>query len=64
METTSFKDKLLLTLNQASEYANIGIHKMREISKEHNEMTVFVGNKRMIKRSALEKFIEDAVYSI
>ena len=46
METISFKDKLLLTLNQASEYANIGIHKMREISKEHDEMTVFVGNKR------------------
>lgn len=64
METIPIRERLLLTLTQAAEYANLGVNKMRIISEENDKMTVFVGNKRMIKREALENFINEAVYSI
>ena len=64
MDAIPIRERLLLTLTQAAEYANLGVNKMRSISDENDKMTVFVGNKRMIKREELENFINEAIYSI
>lgn len=64
MDAIPIRERLLLTLAQAAEYANLGVNKMRSISDENDKMTVFVGNKRMIKREELENFINEAIYSI
>lgn len=57
-------EKITLTLEEASEYSNIGICKLREITDSDPEsLVLWVGKKRLIKRKALEKYIEQ-VYSI
>jgi len=54
----------LLTLKEASIYTGIGINKLREMSNERDcNYVFFVGNKRMFKREALLRFIEEA-YSV
>lgn len=53
-----FYHKICLTLEEASQYSGIGIHKMRQLCDEHEELTVWNGTKRMIKREKLEKFLE------
>jgi hypothetical protein len=63
METKELQ-VLLLTLAEAAKYVGIGINKMREISNDNDEMTIFIGNKRMIKRKVLEQYIDNAMYSI
>ena len=56
--------KPLLTLKEASRYMGIGINKLREMSNERNcDYVLFVGRKRMFKREALLKFIEES-YSV
>lgn len=45
-------------------YSNIGIHKLREITdKDDKQLVLWVGSKRLIKRKALEKYIDQS-YSI
>lgn len=63
MEVKEFQ-ALLLTLAEAAKYVGIGINKMREISNDNDDMTIFIGSKRMIKRKVLEKYIDNAMYSI
>ena len=54
--------KPLLTLREAAVYT--GINRLRQMSNEPNcDYVLFVGNKRMLKRQALMKFLE-RVYSI
>lgn len=56
--------KPLLTLREASTYIGIGINKLRDMSNERNcDFVLFVGRKRMFKREALVKFLENA-YSV
>ena len=56
--------KPLLTLKEASLYTGIGINKLRDMSNERNcNNVLFVGQKRMFKRVALLKFLEEA-YSV
>ena len=56
--------KPLLTLKEASLYTGIGINKLRDMSNERNcNYVLFVGRKRMFKRVALLKFLEEA-YSV
>ena len=56
--------KPLLTLKEASRYTGIGINKLREMSNErYCDYVLFVGRKRMLKREALLKFIEES-YSV
>lgn len=53
-----------LTLEEAAAYSCIGINKLREITNEKNcSFVLFVGNKRLIKRCLLDKYLEQA-YSI
>ena len=56
--------KPLLTLKEASLYTGIGINKLRDMSNERNcNYVLFVVRKRMFKRVALLKFLEEA-YSV
>ena len=57
-------EKMNLTLAEAAEYSNIGVNKLREISKEDNcPFVLWIGNKRLIKRKRFDAYIEQA-YSI
>ena len=50
-----------LTLEEAAAYSGIGVNKLREISNEQDcKFVLWVGNKRLIKRSLLDRFFEDA----
>lgn len=53
-----------LTIYEASEYSNIGMHKLREITdKEDCNYVLWVGNKRLIKRKLFDDYLKD-IYSI
>ncbi len=56
--------KPLHTLKEAAIYTGIGINKLRDMSNERNcDYVLFVGRKRMFKRVALLKFLEQS-YSV
>ena len=56
--------KPLLTLKEASQYTGIGINKLRDMSNERDcNYVLFVGRKRMFKREALLKFLDQS-YSV
>lgn len=63
-EVLTLDQKPLLTLKEAAEYTGIGINKLRELSNERNcNYVLFVGRKRMFKREALVRFLEE-LYSV
>ena len=52
--------KFALTLEEAAAYFGIGINRLREISNEKNcGFVLFVGTKRLIKRSKSETYLEN-----
>lgn len=54
-------EKLNLTVEEASEYSNIGVNKIREISNDDNcPFVLWIGNKRLIKRRKFDKYLEKA----
>lgn len=54
-------EKANLSLEEASAYTGIGIHKLREMSDvRHCDFVLWVGNKRLLKRKNLDEFIERA----
>lgn len=60
----SLCQKYALTVEEAAEYFNIGQSKLREISRAKDcPFVLWVGNKRLIKRVACERFLNN-VYSI
>lgn len=60
--TVPIWEKVTLTIEEASEYSNIGINKLREVSNDPRCGFVFyVGTKRLIKRKEFEKFISENV---
>lgn len=64
MKEVPIWEKTALTIEEAAAYSNIGIHKLREITdKDDSSLVLWVGKKRLIKRKALEKYI-DQTYSI
>ena len=56
METTE-NQKVLLTLKEAAEYFGIGINTLRRLTNKHTSLCIFNGNKRMIKRKNMEKWL-------
>ena len=57
-------EKPYLNLEEASSYFNIGVNKLRELTNDNNcKFVLWNGNKRLIKRKALESFL-DSSYSI
>ena len=52
-------EKANLTIEEAAEYSNVGIHKIYELANKPDcEFVLFVGKKRLIKRKKFEKFLE------
>lgn len=63
MPNIPLSEKLNLTLKEASEYSGIGLNRLREISEDNSELVLFIGRKRLIKRKALERYLEKS-YSL
>lgn len=64
MKEVPIWEKIALTVEEAATYSNIGTHKLREITdKDDKQLVLWVGSKRLIKRKALEKYIDQS-YSI
>lgn len=61
-ETVPIKDKLNLTIEEAAEYSNIGINKINEMAKDPKcPFVLYVGRKKLIKRTAFEKYINNTL---
>ena len=57
-------EKANLSLEEAAAYFGIGINKLRDMTNDENwPFVLWNGNKRLIKRKQLERFLETA-YSI
>lgn len=52
-------EKVLLTVEEAASYSNIGINKISELlNNPLCEFVLYVGKKRLVKRKEFEKYIE------
>ena len=59
----SIKDKLNLTIKEASLYSNIGESTIRNLLKEKGcPFLLKIGNKQLIKRREFEIFLKDKHY--
>lgn len=57
-EKVKIPEKLNLTIEEAAEYSNIGIKRLRELCAMPGcRFTLRVGTKTLIKRSEFEKYI-------
>lgn len=55
-------EKVLLTIEEAAAYSNIGVNKIREISNDPRcPFIIYNGNRRLIKRREFEKYLEKIV---
>ena len=53
-------EKMTLTLEEAAAYSNIGINKIRELTKEIDcDFVVYIGKKRLIKRKEFERYVSE-----
>ena len=51
-----------LTLEEAAEYSNIGVNKLREISNSPKcPFVIYIGRKRLIRRKEFEKYIGNQI---
>ena len=52
-------EKVLITVEEAASYSNIGINKISELlNNPLCEFVLHVGKKRLVKRKEFEKYIE------
>ena len=57
-------EKATLSLEEAAAYFGIGFNKLRDMSNDENcPFVLWNGSKRLLKRKALEKYLESS-YSI
>lgn len=57
-------EKSNLTIEEAAAYFSIGENKLRELTSDENcKFVLWIGTKRLIKRHAFEKYLEQA-YSL
>lgn len=64
MKVVPIWEKSNLTLEEAAAYSGIGTGKLREITNDKNcNFVLWVGNKRLIKRKLLDKYLEEC-YSV
>lgn len=62
MEKLPITEKVLLTVNEASEYIGVGHTAIRRfLEGREDEFCVRVGNRILIKREKFRKYIEDNV---
>ena len=56
--TVLIKDKVLLSVREATAYSNIGINKLDSLLREPNcPFVLFVGTKKLVKRKEFEAFL-------
>ena len=56
-------EKFILTINEASEYFNLGRDKLYSLAKEHgNNFVLHNGRNILLKRKQLEKYLEQNTY--
>ena len=54
----SIADKALLTLEEAADYFNIGMNKLRELTgDDHCPFVLWNGSKRLIKREPFKEYL-------
>lgn len=59
-ETVPIPQKLLLTVDEAAEYSNIGVHRIRELIEEPDcDFVLKKGAYSLIKRIRFERYILD-----
>ena len=51
--------KALLSVEEAAHYTGIGLNKLRVILADNPELTLWNGDRRMVKREKFEKFLEN-----
>lgn len=62
LKEVEIKDKLYLTVDEASALTNIGKNRIREIVKENqNDIVLMVGTKLLINRKKLEEFLSSYI---
>ena len=55
-------EKVTLTIDEAAEYSNIGVNKLREITNSPRcQFVMYVGKRRLIKRKEFEKYIAERI---
>lgn len=55
-------EKVTLTIDEAAEYSNIGVNKLREITNSTRcQFVMYVGKRRLIKRKEFEKYIAETI---
>ena len=56
--TLSIAEKSLITAEEAAEYFNIGVNKIRIMTNDENcPFVLWSGNRRLIKRKTFEEFL-------
>lgn len=56
------KDKINLTIEEAAEYSNIGICKIKELARVPNcPFVLYIGRKKLIKRKEFEKYLSTVI---
>ena len=57
-KTIPIPQKYLLTVNEAAEYFNIGVKKMRRLAEDHlDSFAVIHGNRFLIIRESFEEYV-------
>lgn len=53
-------EKVTLTINEAAEYSNIGVHKIRALAnRPGSKFGLYVGKRLLIKRKEFEKYLSE-----
>lgn len=61
--TVPIYQKVTLSVEEASEYSNIGINTLYELLKTPRcPFVLFVGKRKLIKRKEFEKFLSENMY--
>ena len=64
MKEVEIHNKVLLTIEEAAAYTNIGVNKLRAMCEEDGcSFVLWNGGKRLIKRKKLDEYL-DAAFSI
>lgn len=58
VQTVPIWHKSNLTLAEAAAYSGIGINRLRHLTNEREEMALFIGRKRLIKRRKLDQYLD------
>ena len=62
IKTIPIWEKVTLTVEEAAEYSNIGINKLREIANDPGcNFVLYIGKLKLIKRKEFEKYISESI---